>query len=146
MATFIFDNDISFRVAHALNLLVGDGHTCTALRDEFEKNIPDEEWIPIVSERGWVIISKDFRQQQNRVQHQGIRTSDARALYIRCGRTPYPLYADAARIIGAWPKILNWALNSEPGSIVQLTTENSIKDILPPPEETQDEPDPDPSI
>jgi hypothetical protein len=45
MATFFFDNDISFRIAHALSHLV-HGHDVIALRDRIPANTPDLEWIP----------------------------------------------------------------------------------------------------
>jgi hypothetical protein len=56
MATFFFDNDISFRVARALSELV-NGHQVIALRDHFPPDTPDTVWIPQVGTNGWIVIS-----------------------------------------------------------------------------------------
>ncbi|HRD30647.1 MAG TPA: DUF5615 family PIN-like protein [Fimbriimonadaceae bacterium] len=131
MATFLFDNDISFRLARALNELVGPGHECIALRERFDQSTPDEVWIPVACQEGWIIVSRDLNQRKNRVIHSSIRVSDAKALYIRTGKTQLSIYDDAARIIKNWPKILRWAEESNPGTISRLRKEGVIENVLP---------------
>jgi len=41
---FFFDNCISFRIAHALNVL-DEHNNIVALRDKFPANVRDIEWI-----------------------------------------------------------------------------------------------------
>lgn len=63
--------------------------------------------------------------------HSSIRASDAKALYIRTGKTQMAIYDDAARIIKNWPKILRWAEESNPGTISRLRKEGVIENVLP---------------
>jgi predicted nuclease of predicted toxin-antitoxin system len=125
MATFFFDNDISFRIVHALRELVHD-HELIALRDRFPLNAKDTEWIPEAGKNGWVVISRDFNQRRRDSEHQALRKNKVKAIYIRQSGNPADLYADAARIIKQWPKIQAWGLNAKPGTLARLDTSDRI--------------------
>jgi predicted nuclease of predicted toxin-antitoxin system len=56
MATFFFDNDISFRIVRALKELV-HGAELVALRDVYPVDAKDSQWIPEAGTNGWVVIS-----------------------------------------------------------------------------------------
>lgn len=126
--TFIFDNDISFRLALALQHLV-ENHRIVALRDEFKQDTPDIDWIPEVGRRKWVLISCDYNQRRRTKEHQALRDYHVRAVYIRHGRNPRSLFDDAARIIKNWPKIEEWAQNAPEGELVRLDAKDKIEKL-----------------
>jgi hypothetical protein len=127
MPTFFFDNDISFRIVHALERLIDPSeHTVLALRDRFPENAKDTEWIPEVGKQGWILISRDQRQRRRDAEHSALRVHQVRALYIHQAGNAKQLYADAARIIRNWPKIEEWGTNAPPGMICKLDTNDRI--------------------
>ena len=125
MATFFFDNDISFRIVHALQNLV-HGHKLLALRDEFPMNAKDTDWIPEAGRNGWVVISRDFIQRRREAEHRALRDNRVKSIYIRQSGNPADLFADAARIIKQWPKIQAWGIAAEPGTLAKLDTSDRI--------------------
>lgn len=126
MATFFFDNDISFRVVHALRGLV-HGHTVLALRDVFPVNALDTTWIPQVGRDGWIVISRDHNQRRREAEHNALKTNGVRVLYIRHAGTQDTLFADAARLIKNWPKIERWGLAAASGTLARLNTSDEIE-------------------
>src|ERR1700733_4913019 len=70
MATFFFNNDISFRIAHALSALVHE-HKVIALRDQFPVGTPDIVWIPEIGKNGWILISRDQNQGRRDISPLG---------------------------------------------------------------------------
>lgn len=128
MATFFFDNDISYRTVHALGHLV-HGHDLIALHDRFSVRAKDTDWIPEAGKNGWIVISRDFNQRRRDSEHQALRHNKVKAIYIRQSGNPADLFADAARIIKQWPKIQAWGLKARPGTLAKLDTSNRIIDL-----------------
>lgn len=125
MATFFFDNDISFRIANAIKCLV-QGHEIIALRERFRIDAHDVDWIPEAGRHGWVVISRDFNQRRGDAEREAMRAHKVRALYIRQSGRPQTLYADAARIVANWPKIEAWGSAARPGELARLDTSNRV--------------------
>lgn len=71
---FFFDNDLSFRIAHALNqLAANDGDEVAALRDRFPQSASDTDWIGSLSsdrEDPWVVITGDRGIGKNPVRSE----------------------------------------------------------------------------
>ena len=127
MATFFFDNDISFRIVNALRELIPPGdHVLLALRDKFAVDTKDTDWIPEIGEKGWVLISCDANQRRRDNEHKALKKHGVRALYIRHSGAPKDLHIDAARIIKNWPKIRDWGTTAKPGTLVRLDSKDQI--------------------
>lgn len=128
MATFFFDNDISFRIVHALRALVHD-HKLISLREEFPEGAKDTEWIPEAGKEGWIVISRDYNQRRRDSEHEALKEHKVKALYIRQSGNPAELYADAARIIKQWPKIQAWGVAARPGTLAKLDSPDRIVNL-----------------
>lgn len=130
MATFFFDNDISFRIVHALRELLPPGqHDLVALRDKFAVNTKDTEWIPEAGKNGWIVISRDHNQRKRTTEHRALRDNNVCALYIRQSGNALDLFADAARIIRCWPKIRDWGEKAKPRTLAKLDTSDKIIEL-----------------
>jgi hypothetical protein len=68
----LFDNNISPRVARAIQaLVVADGDSACALRDKYDPSTPDVEWIRgLASEGGWYVVSGDHRITKNKIERE----------------------------------------------------------------------------
>lgn len=66
----LFDNNLSPRVARAINELIrGSGDEAAALRDKYAAATPDTEWIAaLAAEGGWSVVSGDLRIARNRAE------------------------------------------------------------------------------
>lgn len=51
----------------------------------FAIETPDTEWLPVVSERGWVVITKDLGLNSNFLELRAIAASNARVFILSSG-------------------------------------------------------------
>jgi len=70
-------------------------------RDHFSEDAADVDWLPEVSARGWVILSKD---QFNWLEREAIRNANGRAFLLAQGSLPGD--QQVAIICGALPWIV----------------------------------------
>lgn len=130
MATFFFDNDISFRIVHALRELVDPReHELLALRDRYPVDTKDQIWIPEVGRKGWVVVSRDQNQRRRSAEHVALLENEVKALYIRQSGKGTDLFSDAARIIRNWPKIRDWGAGAAPSTLARLDASDRIVPI-----------------
>jgi hypothetical protein len=59
----------------------------------------DPEWIPVVAARGWLIVTRDKRMQDNRAEIEAVRTHGAKMINFASGDAGDDL--DAARSVHA---------------------------------------------
>lgn len=128
MASFLFDNDISFRIAAALREL-DPRNDIWAMREKVPPDTPDVEWIPQAGNQGLVVLSRDHNQRRRDAEHAALINAGLRVLYIRYSGQQLELYSDAARIIKNWPKIQQWATIAPPGTLSRLTTKDTIESL-----------------
>ena len=59
------------------------GMRCETHRDHFAPDARDEQWIPPIAARGWVIITRDFAIQRRPTEREAWNTAGAAVLMIR---------------------------------------------------------------
>lgn len=53
--------------------------------DHFAIDTPDTDWLPAVSERGWIVITKDFCLNSNFLELRAIAKANARVFILSSG-------------------------------------------------------------
>ncbi len=53
--------------------------------DHFAQDAPDEQWIPEVAGRGWVILTKDKNLRRTHGEREAVLTSNARVITLSSG-------------------------------------------------------------
>jgi len=53
--------------------------------DHFAPDSPDVEWLPVVSEWGWIVLTKDIRISKNLAEIQAIAQSNAQVFILASG-------------------------------------------------------------
>ena len=48
-------------------------------REDFDEDEKDENWLPVIARRGWVILSKD---EYNYLERQAIKNAHGRAFHL----------------------------------------------------------------
>lgn len=61
------------------------GATVEAHIDHFAIDAPDTEWLPEVSQRGWVVITKDWGLNSNLLELRAIAAANARVFILASG-------------------------------------------------------------
>jgi len=94
---FFLDNCLSPRYAKSLDILSErDGHSVIHLKDKFERDATDPEWIRgLKTETDWVIVSGDTRI---------IKTPELKAEWLSSGLTAFFLGTGWMNI-GYWPQV-----------------------------------------
>lgn len=54
-------------------------------RDRFAPNAPDDEWLPVVGQLGWVILTRDAKMRHVPVEFAALESVGARQFVIRGG-------------------------------------------------------------
>lgn len=53
--------------------------------DHFVHDIPDAEWLPVVGERGWVVLTHDKRIRYRRIERDALLAAGIRAFVLTVG-------------------------------------------------------------
>jgi hypothetical protein len=81
-------------------------------RDHFKDNEADQVWLPVVAQKGWVIISQD---QFNELERKAIRNAGGRAFLVVAGSASGEM--QAVMITSAMKRMLR-ILNSTPAPFI----------------------------
>lgn len=81
-STYFLDRALGKSVGQELQLL---GINVEFHHDHFEPNSPDTEWLPIVSQRGWIVLTKDENIGRNLLEIQQIARYQARVFILVSG-------------------------------------------------------------
>lgn len=114
---FFLDNNLSPRLARALDALVAENGEVTHLRDKFSADTPDIEWLEgLANEGGWIVISGDLRITRNAHERRVWQQSRLTAFFLKRAWMNQDFWLHASRLIGWFPDILAQARKVEPGA------------------------------
>jgi predicted nuclease of predicted toxin-antitoxin system len=90
--------------------------------DLFPQSAPDEEWIPIVAERGWIILSEDKDIMRTPLELAAVMLSGAQ-FFCLVGKNATA--SELARnFVNTLPKISDFINNNAPPYIVKVYRPN----------------------
>jgi hypothetical protein len=95
--------------------------------DHFPQGTPDAVWLPVVGQRGWVVLTKDTRIRHRPAEKQALLGAGVRAFAFTSGSLSGAQMSDA--IVKALPKMMA-LLASHPRSFVARITAASDVAIL----------------
>jgi hypothetical protein len=90
-------------------------------RDHFDEDALDEDWLPVIAGRGWVILSKD---QFNHLERLAIKNAKGRAFLLVRGELPGK--EQAAIISKALPEMLRVLDLTKPPFIAKIYRDGSV--------------------
>ena len=127
----MFDHNMSFRIAHALQELFGDAHTIQALSDKFPRNTSDIAWITGLSDEGrWIIVSGDRRITRNHAEYNAFRSSRLIGFFLSRGLGKAPVIKQTERLLALWSGIEALSNTVAPGAMFELPMRSSRIDQL----------------
>ena len=93
--------------------------------DHFSPDSPDESWLPVVGERGWVVLTKDRRIRYRAPALAAIGAAGVRLFVLSAGDMQG---AEMGRVFAdAIPKIARFSMKNRAPFIAKLTSGGSIQ-------------------
>jgi len=80
--TYFLDRALGKSVGIALQAI---GKQVEFHNDHFAPDSPDTEWLPVVSQRGWIVLTKDENIGRNILEVQAIADNKARVFILVSG-------------------------------------------------------------
>jgi len=77
--TFLFDNDISYRLVEHLRV---EGVDAKALRQEYTESAKDPEWLPTIDGATTIIITGDCKMRHRAPERAALTQSRATVLFV----------------------------------------------------------------
>jgi hypothetical protein len=90
-------------------------------REDFADDARDEDWLPVIARRGWVILSKD---QFNYLERRAIKNSNGRAFHLV--RRDLSGEEQAAIFCKALPQMLRILNRTSPPFMAKIYRDSSI--------------------
>jgi hypothetical protein len=122
----LVDNNISPKIAKALDELFHPDHEIVSLRSKFAANTSDEEWINALSIEGrWIVISGDRRIARNKAEYSAFRNSNLVGFFLARGLYKSKVIKQMERILALWDNIETLARTIEGGAMFELQMKSS---------------------
>lgn len=122
----LLDNDISYRIAHALKAL---GQDVDAMRDVYGEDAKDPDWIPAAAKAGYVVITVDRRMQRVQSECKALKDSKLTVLFIRPFFSKLKMWPKAVWMISKWDRIAGYAVSAKKGTTAEVQLNGSCSEI-----------------
>jgi PIN like domain len=94
----------------------------------FRQGTPDADWLPVVGERGWIVLTKDTRIRYRPAEKQALLGAGVRAFAFTSGSLSGAQMGDA--IVKALPKILALLASHQRAFVARITAASDVAILL----------------
>lgn len=108
--------------------LAAEGLRVVLHDDEFEQGTPDQEWLPVVGARGWVVLTKDSRLRFRPLEKEALIAAKVRVFVFTGGNVPGAAMADA--IVKAIPKVQALLGTKQHAFVARITAASDVAVLL----------------
>ena len=96
----LFDNNVSPKVARAINELISPNSVAVPLRDKFPQSAKDIDWIAALGrEGGWSVVSGDLRITKNKAEKAAWLQTDLIGFFMEPAMARLSPVEQAARLL-----------------------------------------------
>jgi hypothetical protein len=120
--TLFLDRALDFDTLY--NALVQAGVPVVRHRDAFADDALDRDWLPVVGERGWVVLTKDKAMQHSEIERAAIQ--NARVPVFILVRSDLSGAEMASIFVKALPAILRILRTHTPPFIAKIYRDGSV--------------------
>jgi PIN like domain len=86
----------------------------------------DREWIPVVTQLGWVILTRDSRIQEHRAEIDAVRTHGARMIVL-AGKEAVDTWHQLEVIMCVWRQVERCC--EHPGPFIYTATRSGLREV-----------------
>ena len=113
---FFLDNNLSPKVARALNALLEPEHSAHHLKELYSPNTPDEVWMTdLCNQSGWVILSGDSAISRNAHEVRAWKEAGHPIFFLKPAWTHLQRWEAASKLFHRFPEILKLSQKAKPG-------------------------------
>ncbi len=120
----VFFVDRALESKRLLQTMKENGAIIEKHSDHFAPDTMDIEWLPVVSQRGWVILTKDARIGRNPLEIMAIARAKASVFILWSGNLPSQEVATL--FSGIVSKLERFALNNSAPFIAKVYKDRSV--------------------
>ncbi|QFZ91274.2 hypothetical protein [Synechococcus elongatus] len=120
--TFVIDRCLGKAVKNAL---LSVGARVEHLDDHFSPEAKDHEWLPVVGDRGWVVLTKDGAIGINALESRAIAHAGAKVFILVSGNLNRQQMADL--FIGVLPKLEKFNLGNQAPFIAKVYKDGRVE-------------------
>jgi len=123
LITFFIDHCVSQKMVP--NALRSAGAIVETHLDHFPGNALDTEWLPEVSQRGWVVITKDWALNSNLLEQRAIAAANARVFILASGN--YTGDEMATILVDALERLQKFVQGNQPPFIARILSNGQVR-------------------
>jgi predicted nuclease of predicted toxin-antitoxin system len=92
--------------------------------DHFEQNAPDTEWLPVVGDRGWVVLTKDKAIAKNQLELMAIVRAEVKVFILTSGNLTRQDMADI--LVDVLGKLKKFAQGNQAPFIAKVSKDRRV--------------------
>jgi hypothetical protein len=125
---FFFDNNIALRLARGFNEFVKGKHEVVHLRQRFQPDTPDVDWMRALSrESNWVILSGDVAIGRKSHEVEAWKSAGHTIFFLKAGWTNIEFWQQVQKLAKCFPDIMERAQRAKPGDSFLVTVNGKIE-------------------
>lgn len=121
-----FDRDVGIALPRALEILILPTQV-EYHQNHFPSGAQDDAWMPVVGDRGWILIGHDSQHHRRQTELEAIRQHRIGCFYL--WGTHAPRWEKMRCFLNAYERILNAAANTPKPFIYQIEKSGSLRSI-----------------
>ncbi len=121
---FFFDNCIAPQLARVMLAL---GEQTLHLRDQFQPDTDDVDWLAWVGEQRLVLVTTDLNIMAKRAEYSALSDAGVVAFFLAKGFHNRSLIAQAEHLCKVWPGIKAAAVIARPGTAHEVQENGKVK-------------------
>jgi hypothetical protein len=96
--------------------------------DHFSQGTPDADWLPVVGQHGWIVLTKDTRIRYRPNEKQALLAAGVRAFAFTSGSLPGAEMSEA--IVKALPRIRKLLTSHPRAFVARITATSDVAIVL----------------
>jgi hypothetical protein len=125
---FFVDNNLSPRVARALNCLVEPKQSVIHLKERFAPDTSDVDWMNALAvESGWIILSADTATSRNPHEVEAWKRAGHPIFFFKYAWLQQTVWEQASRLFHLFPEILKRAEKARAGDSFMVPFKGKIE-------------------
>ena len=117
----------SNRLGEALTAV---GIKFTPHHDHFERACADDDWLPVVGMKGWVVVTRDKRIRHKPNELQALKQNSVIAIVLSSGSSNQASAADTAELLlRTLPKLMRMIKASKPPLVLTVSMMGTISSV-----------------
>lgn len=107
------------------NALIEAGAQIEHHGEHFDQNAPDTEWLPIVGDRGWVVLTKDQAIGSNALELKAIARANVKVFSLASGNLTRQQMADL--FVNVLEKLTKFTQGNQAPFIAKIYKDRQVK-------------------